>query len=214
VATVGDLAALPPEALERAVGRAHGRHLHDLSWARDDRRVEVDRAVKSVSHEETYAADRFRHDELQPEIVRMSDAVATRLRRAQLAGRTVSIKVRFGDFTTITRARSSKEPIVNGPEIAAIAEALLGAVDVSRGVRLLGVGVSALAERAAAAPEQLVLEIDEVSRAPRWDRAGGAVDAVRQRFGDNAVAPASLLGADGVRVKRTGDTQWGPAAPR
>src|SRR5262249_44965188 len=114
---------------------------------------------------------------------------------------------------TITRARSSRDPIDSGPQIAAIAGDLLAAVDVSPGVRLLGVGVSGLSELAAAPPEQLALELESEPREPRWDRARGAVDAVRQRFGDTAVAPASLLGAEGVRVKRTGDTQWGPSAP-
>jgi DNA polymerase IV len=212
VTTVGDLAALPVDTLERVLGRVHGRHLHDLAWARDDRQVEVDREVKSVSHEETYATDRFRHDELQPEVVRMADSVAARLRRAGLAGRTVSIKMRFGDFTTISRARSAKTPLDTGPEIAAIAGELLGAVDVSPGVRLLGVGASMLRERAERAAEQLALDLDG-SRASRWDQASGAVDAVRERFGDRAVAPASLAGEQGLRVKRVGDTQWGPGAP-
>jgi DNA polymerase IV len=214
VTTVGELAGLSLETLERALGRAHGRHLHDLAWARDEREVEVDRDVKSVSHEETYSTDRFHLDELQPEIVRMSDAVGARLRRAHLAGRTISIKVRFGDFTTITRAKSTRAVIDTGQEITTVALQLLEAVDVSPGVRLLGVAVSGLSERADGGTEQLALVLDgDEGRAAHWSDATGAIDAVRERFGDAAVAPAALLGRQGVRVKRSGDTQWGPSLP-
>ena len=102
VATVGDLAALPLSTLVTALGEAVGHHLHDLAWGRDARGVEPDRPVKSVSHEETYAHDLHLTSELAAEAVRLADGVAARLRRAGLGGRTVSIKVRFHDFSTIT----------------------------------------------------------------------------------------------------------------
>jgi hypothetical protein len=117
--------------------------------------VVPERVVKSIGHEETFATDLRDHDVLHVEVVRQSDAVATRLRRAGMAGRTVTLKVRFHDFRTITRSRTGPAPIDTGPELARLAGELLAAVDCSEGVRLLGVSASNLVERRA---EQLSLE--------------------------------------------------------
>src|SRR5947209_13954836 len=95
VQTVGELAALPVEALMGALGQAAGRGLHDLAHNRDDRGVEPDRAVKSVGHEETYARDYHEREPLRREVIRLSDAVATRLRRQGMAAGPVPPKVRF-----------------------------------------------------------------------------------------------------------------------
>jgi DNA polymerase-4 len=221
--TVGDLAAMPLPTLVGALGEAHGRHLHALAWARDDRAVEPDRAVKSVGHEETYAVDHDSLATLRDEALRLSDAVATRLRASGTAGRTVTVKVRFSTFRTITRSRTVPTPLDSGPAVARVARELLEGVDPSPGVRLLGVSVSNLAPRPA---EQLRLgDVDAGSGAGTSTRATSkpatgegaepavarAVDEVRRRFGDTAVGPATLLrGADGLAVKRRGDQQWGP----
>ena len=115
VTTVGELAAVPADVLEAAVGRAHGSHLGRLAHGIDERSVEPDREVKSVSHEETYPVDRYDRRELGEEIVRMADSVASRMRRAGVVGRTVTLKVRFGDFVTRTRSRSHPESFSDGP---------------------------------------------------------------------------------------------------
>ena len=201
--TVGDLAALPEATLVKALGDALGRHLHALAWARDDRPVVPDQRPKSVGAEETYARDRRDRDSLHREIVRLADAVAARLRGAGLAGRTVTLKVRFGDFRTITRARTLPAPVDTGPELARAADGLLDAVDPTAGVRLLGVSVSNLV---AAPGRQLALD-----EAGDWRSAADAVDAVRRRFGDAAVGPAALLRPDGLQPRGRGDQQWGPA---
>ena len=206
VRTVGDLAALPLATLVGAVGEAVGHHLHALAWARDERPVEPERAVKSVGHEETYEHDRHDRADLGREAVRLSDAVATRLRRAGMAGRTVTIKVRFGDFRTITRSRTVKAPVDTAAAVSRLALELLGAVDVSPGVRLLGVSVSNLLEGRG---EQLSL--GEGGDDPSDEVLAEAVEKVRLRFGDRAVGPGSLLGAHGVEAKRQGDQQWGPS---
>lgn len=208
VTTVGELAEIPEDTLVNAVGRAHGTHLARLAAGIDDRPVEPDREVKSVSHEETYPVDLYARSDLDAEIVRMADAVATRLRRAGLAGRTVTLKVRFGDFVTKTRSRTDPVGLAEGPPIALLARALLDEVDLSQGVRLLGVGVSNLGPQSDREAEQLTLSLDTGS----WRDASDAVDEVRRRFGDAAVGPATILGGDGLRVKRAGDTQWGPGA--
>jgi DNA polymerase IV len=205
VMTIGDLAMVPRETLVTSLGQALGNHLHELAHGRDPRPVEPDREVKSVSHEETYAFDHVEHEPLRAEAVRMADAVAGRLRGARLSGRTVSIKVRFGDFTTITRSHTFAAPVDGGPTIARAAIELLDEIDVGPGVRLFGVGISNLTEDAARQ-----LSLDEVL-STGWDDATRAVDEVRARFGDGAVGPGTLAGADGLRVKRQGDTQWGPS---
>jgi len=205
VATVGDLAAIAESTLVHALGKANGRHLHRLALGIDDRAVEPDRPVKSISHEQTFARDLDDRAELGLELVRMADAVASRLRAQGLAGRTVTIKVRFGSFTTITRSATGPEGLDGGPAIAAVARGLLDTVDPAPGVRLLGVAVSGLAP---AVGEQLSLgDGDEPGG---WSSATRAVDDVRQRFGAAAIGPASLVGRDGLKLTRRGRQQWGP----
>jgi DNA polymerase-4 len=208
VASVGDLAALPLATLEGCVGRAAGRHLHDLAWGRDPRPVEPARGVKSVGHEETYATDLVDGAQLRREAVRMADAVAARLRHGSLAGRTVTVKVRFHDFSTITRSSTLDAAVETGPELARVAISLLDQVDPTAGVRLVGVSVSNLA---AGAARQLTLE---EAAAPPWRQASHAVDRIRGRFGPAAVGPAALIGEDGLEVRRRGDQQWGPRGRR
>jgi DNA polymerase-4 len=208
VTTIGELAAVPLASLTGTLGQALGLHLHELSNGRDPRPVEPVRETKSISHEETYATDHVEHGPLRIEAVRMADAVASRLRKARLAGRTVTIKVRFHDFATITRSQSFPTPVDGGTTIARAAVALLDGVDVSPGVRLLGVVVSNLVEDGARQ-----LSLDDALEPAGWGDATDAVDAVRARFGERAVGPGVLAGPEGLRVKRQGDTQWGPDAP-
>jgi DNA polymerase-4 len=229
IKTVGELAAVPLDAVEGAVGRASGRHLHALAGGLDPRPVEPDRAAKSIGHEETFSTDRTDRDGLSKELVRMADSVAARVRRGGTPGRTVQLKVRFGDFTTITRARTVVAPLETARAIARIAGELLDAVDIAGGVRLLGVSVTGLgSDRVAAGGEQLALDLDAVGRRARtrpdddttgvdderWRAATGAIDAVRARFGDGAVGPAVLVDDTGLHVGRKGDNRWTPVVDR
>jgi DNA polymerase-4 len=221
VTTVAELAAVPSDVLETTVAGAHGRHLGQLARGIDPRTVEPNRGVKSVSHEETYPVDVYDREQLGQEVVRMSDAVARRMRRAGLVGRTIGLKVRYGDFVTLTRSRTVAGGVDEGHSIATIAGSLLDSVEIDPGVRLLGVGVSNLSPSGSTAVEQMSLnfeaptasglDADGVPWLPAWRRASGAVDAIRDRFGDGAVGPARLLGSGGLRIKRPGDTQWGPS---
>ncbi len=209
--TVKDLAALPVETLVQAVGNAHGRHLHELAWARDERPVVPESRPKSVGHEETYAKDLHDHESLGREAVRMADAVAHRLRKAGFEGRTITIKVRFHDFNTITRSSTLPAPTSTAAVVASVAKDLLLGIDPGSGVRLFGVSLSNLVE---AQDEQLTFDA-AVAERTGWDEASRAVDAIRARFGDAAVGPATLVeGDDGLRLKRQGDTQWGPSGSR
>ena len=125
VRTVGDLAALPVEAVVAALGQAHGRHLHDLAWARDHRPVVPDAKPKSIGHEETFAHDHHAHDTLDRELVRLCEGTAARLRKAGVAGRTIQVKVKFGDFRSITRAETVPEALDEPHAILRVARRLL-----------------------------------------------------------------------------------------
>ena len=206
VTTVAQLAALERSTLVAALGPANGTHLHELAHAVDDRPVVPSAAPKSVSHEETYAVDVVDREDLRREVVRQADAVASRLRRSGLAGRTVQLKVRFADFRTITRSTTVDGPLDSGPLIARAAKALLDAVDVSPGVRLLGVGVTGLGDEPA---RQLSFD----DQGPGWDDASRAVDAIRDRFGDTAIGPAAAATERGLKLTRRGAQQWGPDDP-
>jgi DNA polymerase-4 len=207
VATVGDLADLPRRSVEAAVGVAAGGHLHDLANGIDDRPVEPDQRVKSIGHEETFSRDRHGVAELRPEVVRLAESVATRLRGAGVVGRTVTIKVRFTDFRTVTRSITLPAPVDTGPEVARAAKELLEALDPPAGVRLLGVHVSGLSEDAG---RQLVLAFDGDDEGDRWGRATEAIDDVRRRFGADAIAPAVQTRGGRIRVDRRGAQPWGP----
>ena len=144
VYTVGDLAQVPLERLVATVGAAHGAHLSELARGIDDRSVQPGGIPKSVSHEETFEFDVSDRSVLRSEIMRLSDAVAARLRAGGLAGRTVTVKVKHPDFSLRTRSATLNAPVQTPRLLAQTAQQLLAALDVSGGIRLLGVGVSNL----------------------------------------------------------------------
>jgi DNA polymerase IV len=154
VKSVGDLARIPEARLCRLLGAANGRHLAALAQGDDERSVEPAREIKSVGHEETFAVDLHTHEELHQKLVRMADAVAARLREANLKGRTVTLKVRYGDRQTVTRSQTLPTPTLSARAISVVASALLEAVEVHTGVRLIGVAMSSLS-RGASAGQQL-----------------------------------------------------------
>jgi DNA polymerase-4 len=145
VRTVGALAAVAREDLVDWFGVAHGNGLFRLARAEDNRPVVSEREAKSVSAEETFDVDLTDPARLQRELDLLAARVAGRLRSSGLTGRTVNIKVRHPDFTTVTRAVTRDQPTDDGRLIAQLARRLLAELDTSGGVRLLGVGVSTLA---------------------------------------------------------------------
>jgi DNA polymerase-4 len=228
ITTIGELAAVPSGALEAALGQAHGSQLARLARGIDDRHVEPNRELKSVSHEETYPVDLYAPDDLERELLRMAEAVAARTRRARLLGRTVTVKVRFGDYVTRTRSRTFRAGVCDGRSIAETAHDLLDGVDLYTGVRLLGVGLSNLVshdERDPTLWEQMRFGLDdgqnpeipgplapghvEPSAAPRSD-ATRAADAVRARYGEAAVGPAARLISGESGGLRASSSPWGP----
>lgn len=132
--------------LTHVLGQAGGHSLHELARGIDHRPVVVDRETKSVSTEDTFAHDLTSHEQCDREIDRLARAVARRLRGKGLSGRTVSLKVRRHDFETITRSTTLSSPTDDSRVIARLAHALMSKIELGSGIRLLGVGVSALAD--------------------------------------------------------------------
>jgi DNA polymerase-4 len=191
--TVGDLAHTSVEVLQRALGPVMGARLHSLAWGDDDRPVVPrrgpDEPERSIGHDETFGRDTDDPAVIRRELLRLSSKVAVRMRSAQVVGRTVTLRVRFADFTTITRSRTRAEATDVTQEIYQTAVDLFEALGLQRArIRLVGVRVEGLAPRDRAY-RQLVLG----GRDHGWPDADRAVDRALLRFGGKAVLPAALL---------------------
>jgi DNA polymerase-4 len=187
--TVADIAHTPESTLVRGLGEATGKHLHALAWGRDGRRVVAVAPERSIGSEETFSRDVDDPRVVHRELLRLAERTASRARAAGMAGRTVVLKVRFADFTTITRSRTLRERTDVTREIHATARDLFDALALDRArLRLVGVRLEGLAD-AATQPRQLVLG----ERAHGWREADEAVDKAGARFGAGSVRPATLL---------------------
>jgi len=206
VRRVADLVTVDERVLATSLGAAQARHLSALARGIDDRPVEPEREAKSIGHEETFETDKHEVAELRRELVRLADAVAQRLPRADVGARTLTLKLRFDSgFQTITRSVTSGEPVDLAPEIVTMLAPLLDSIDPSPGIRLLGVSGSNLTPMV----RQLTLE-SASDATPDWSAATGALDEIRERFGSAAIGPASALESGRLRVVRPGEQQWGP----
>jgi DNA polymerase IV len=146
VRTIADLQQVGVDEVVQVVGQAHGQALIELAFARDDRRVEPDRESKSISVEDTFENDLVDASELSRILARDAGQLSARLRAAGLFARTVTIKIRYHDFTTHTRSRTLLGPTDRVQVIRDVAQSLLSGVDTGGGVRLLGVGVAGLTD--------------------------------------------------------------------
>jgi DNA polymerase-4 len=201
--TVRDLACTPVTTLVRALGQATGEHLAALAWGRDARPVVPHEPDKSIGAENTFGSDVDDPQVVARELLRLSERTAARLRATGQAGRTVSIKVRFADFTTITRARTLPEPTDVGRVVYETALALYSALGLERArIRLVGVRVEGLTD-AAATPHQLLLG----EREHGWRDAEQAVDRAAQRFGPGVVRPATLVSRAGEATNASDGAQ-------
>ncbi|MGF1646186.1 MAG: DNA polymerase IV [Kineosporiaceae bacterium] len=198
--TVADVAHVPRATLIRALGEAQGAHLHDLSWGRDSRPVVPHTPDKSVGSEETFARDVDDPAVVRREILRLSERVASRLRAGGSVGRTVVLKVRFADFTTITRSRSLSRPTDLARDVRRVAAELYDALGLDRArIRLVGVRVENLGP-AAGTPVQLALD---AAADDGWRDAERAADRARARFGAGIVRPATLVDRRASRTEAT-----------
>ncbi|SDQ89344.1 DNA polymerase IV [Quadrisphaera sp. DSM 44207] len=191
VRTVGDLAAADEREVVGLLGRANGAALHAYARGADARPVVAERDAKSVSAEETFATDLTDRRLLADQVRRLAGRVTDRLRAAGVCGRTVTIKVRRYDFTTLGRSATLAQPTDDAREVTATALALLAGVDVADGVRLLGVGVAGLTEHVQQDLLADLLPRPEPSRpAPRGADGEGLPDAVGAAVLDAAVPDA------------------------
>ncbi len=187
--TVGDLARTPVATLQRALGPAAGSHLSDLAWGRDPRSVTPNEPDKSIGAEETFSRDTDDPEVLRREFLRLTERVAARLRAGGWVGRTVSIKVRFADFSTITRAKTLREPTDVAQLIYPVVRALYDGLGLQRArVRLVGVRMEGLLPVDSHA-EQMILDAPDSG----WREAEQAADRAAARFGSGAVRPARLI---------------------
>jgi DNA polymerase-4 len=187
--TVGDLAHVPVSTLTRALGQAAGSHLAALAWGRDERKVVPSEPDKSIGAEETFPRDVDDPAVVRRELLRLSERTAARMREQGYVGRTVSIKVRFADFSTLTRARTLREGTDVGREVYSAATALYEALGLQRArIRLVGVRVEGLVPASGSARQ---LELG--ARDSGWREAERAVDQAARRFGAGVVRPAALV---------------------
>jgi DNA polymerase-4 len=196
--TVGAVAQAPLGLLRHALGEAAAAHLHELAWARDPRPVEPERAEKSISAETTYDEDVADRAVIRRTLLALSGRVATRLRAAGYVGRTVAVKIRLADFSTLTRSRTVDAPTDVAREIFDVAWSLFTAAGPRDRIRLIGVRVEGLLA-VDEAPRQLGLGEREFG----WREAERASDAAAARFGAGTVGPASLLRRDTPRPEQT-----------
>lgn len=195
--TVGDIANTPVTTLTRALGAAGGA-LYELSWGRDPRTVNPHEPEKSVSNENTFAYDIDDPELIRAEITYLADKVAGRLRSAGYRGKTITLKLRFADFTTITRSKTGMHTDL-AHDIYTTAWNLYQALGLQRvRIRLVGVKVDGLVP-ATEAPEQLLMGAPEHGRR----EAELAIDKLRSKYGPSAVKPGRTVA--GVDPAETGE---------
>lgn len=192
IRTVGDLAREPLDSLRRIVGNASAQRLHELANGRDAREVETRRVEKSIGHEETFAVDEGSRETLERELLRLSTRTGERLRQHGLEARTVAIKVRYGDFETVSRSRTLPEATNATQRIYRTARELFASLGEGgdggpvRPVRLIGVRAEQLAPEGSDAAA--LWSEDE-----GWRALDQAVDEVHGRFGREGLTSARLL---------------------
>jgi DNA polymerase-4 len=212
VTTIGDLQRLPEAALAPALGGAHARDLRALARGEDPREVVPDEAARSVGAEETFDTDLRGRPALERELLAQAVRVGRRLRADGLQGRVVTLKVKYADFTLVTRRVTLGAPTDDDRVLFDAAREQLARVDLSRAVRLTGISVSDFAGRAErgqlglfpAGPAEAA-----PGEAQRRKALHSALDALAERFGEGAVVRADLAG----RARRGPGGSDAPDAP-
>lgn len=187
--SIADIANTPRQTLIRALGEATGSSLYELAWGRDYRDVVIDEPEKSISAAETFAYDLENEEEILREYLRLCEKATSRMRARNLRAKTVSIKVRFADFKTISRSKTFPLAINGTQETFAVVKQLYEALDIAGArLRLVGVGLENLVENEGAAHQPALGE-----REIGWAQAEAAVDRAIARFGSGSIKPARLV---------------------
>ena len=185
---VADIANTPRQTLIRALGQASGTSLYELAWGRDYRDVETQRVDKSVSSSETFDEDLDNQEEILKILLRLTEKSAERMRAKGYAAHTISIKVRFADFKTISRSKTLDLPTVTTWEIFEVVKNLYQALDLAGVlIRLVGVSLDSLVENDDI--QQMVLG----QRASGWRQVDRVADRIRAKFGGSSLRPARLV---------------------
>jgi len=188
--TVADIANTPRSTLIRALGDATGESLYELAWGRDYRNVIPDEPEKSIGNEETFARDIDSPEEILAEFLRMAEKATARLRERGLFAKTVTMKIKFADFTTLSRTKTLSIGIDGTHETYEIVKKLYVALNNEGArIRLVGVSLSNLLDEA---PVQLELG----ARERGWRDADTAIDKAKARFGRGSVRPGRLITGD------------------
>jgi DNA polymerase IV len=189
VKTIGDLSRLPKDLLHRRFG-SQGLQMYFLSKGIDDREVQPQRIIKSIGREETFAEDILAKEKAGKEVLILSQRVAKRLRRHGQAGRTITLKVTYDNFTHITRSLTWPVATDDGRTIYQAAQDLLQKTELGkRPIRLLGIYLSQLAKPGEG---QLPL-FDPPNGTGKTNRLNKAIDTIQDKYGDQAIRSGSLL---------------------
>lgn len=185
IETIGQLRQIDPYTLEKHLGK-HSIELYNLAWGRDDRPVIPDREAKSIGNEETFELDIQSQENIMAELLSLAEQVGWRLRKEGLRGKTVTLKVRFSSFRTVTRSLTLTQPIALDEVIYHTALQLMAVIPVKEGIRLLGITVSGLGSR----EEQLNLFNEATDK---QEKIADAMDFLKERFGRQVVKRARVL---------------------
>jgi DNA polymerase-4 len=209
ITTVGEIAGAGEDELVRLLGKSHGSALYAMALARDERPVVAERDTKSVSVEDTYDVDIHDRVRVRGEVARLADRCVERLRAAGHSGRTIVLKVRRFDFSTLTRSETLRGPTDDPGVVREAAARLLEAVDTTGGVRLLGVGVTGLADYTqedlfAQAQAQAQTEAAEAREAPEALEEGQAPAEI---VGEAVQVPVEPI-VPGVAAVPAAERRW------
>ena len=186
--TVGDIANTPRSTLIRVLGQASGSSLYELAWGRDYRDVEIEHIEKSISSSETFDQDLDSQEEILKEFLRLTERSVERMREKGFAAGTISIKVRFTDFKTISRSKTVDLPITGTQEIFEVVKNLYLALNLEDVlIRLVGVSLDSLVE------DEEINQMVLGQRSSGWQQADKAVDRIKNKFGSASLRPARLV---------------------
>lgn len=187
--TIEQIANTSLNTLKAALGESLGEHLHLLAWGKDDRSVEIYEVEKSIGNEETFSEDLDDAEEILREILRLSEKVGYRVKAAHFVAKTVVLKIKFSNFTTITRSKTLDHPTSSQREIYQTAAALFRALKLERTkIRLVGVRVENLLSSSQGTSQ---LRFDQPQKG--WPEIEAATDQASRRYGESVVRPARLI---------------------
>ncbi len=181
--TIGDLQKMDERRLSRAIGQKAAHTLRELSFGRDERPVESGREAKSIGKETTFEKDIESPEEAERALLALAEKVGWRLRLAGAAARTIQLKLRRSDFSTVTRSRTLPEATCHDGPIFYTARGLFRELGIKSGIRLLGITAENFEKDALPS-----LFVDE-----KKERLYGAIDALKKRFGENIITKAPLV---------------------